>query len=288
MFWCIFTGVSVQKKPKVEWIPNHVRIFLEFYEDVYFNHCNKGNVSQDQWRVLTSRFNDATKSDPPLESQSLRNKLDALIKKYRVEKKKQSATGSEPSDWEFYEQIHRIRGPSPKEAGIPGACDGGTYISASSEMEFVDLTDETIDLSDEIPQESINPSSNSNDQSFIDMLTSDCEREIPPVETPPTETNVEQSTMSPRTKACSQPGIAGQRNKRRRLSKDNEDGVQKCMLEFTQVVKEANEKKSQQEDRKFDFLVAQEQQKMEMMSQMIELRRMEIEILKANQRGPAT
>ncbi|KAL3696947.1 hypothetical protein R1sor_011023 [Riccia sorocarpa] len=182
----------------------------------------------------SGRFNDATQIIPPLGIEKLRNKFDSLYKRYKAEKHKQSQTGAEPSSWELYEQMHRIKGDSPKEQA----------------------------------------------EGFV---TSPVET---PVQTPPTTPEGDQSAASPRTKAYSQPEVVGQKNKKRRASKNNDDGMKTCMLEFTQVVKETNERKSAQEDRKFDFMVAQEQGKMNLMSQMLELKRMELDILRDNQRGP--
>ncbi|KAL3676046.1 hypothetical protein R1sor_025994 [Riccia sorocarpa] len=241
--------------------------------DVYFNHCNRGNVSQDQWRVLVGRFNDATQIIPPLGVEQLRNKFDSLYKRYKAEKHKQSQTGAEPSSWELYEQMHKIKGDSPKEQGIPRACDGGVHLRPPTETENIGLTDEVLDFTDEVFS-----------GSFMEAMGSDAEREIPTTDgfvTPPVETTEgDHSAATPRTKACSQPKVAGQKNKKRRASKDNDDEMKTCMLEFTQVVKEANERKSAQEDSKFDFKVAQEQGKMNLMNLMLELKRMELDIEK--------
>ncbi|KAL3693780.1 hypothetical protein R1sor_007431 [Riccia sorocarpa] len=170
--------------------------------------------------------------------------------------------------------MHKIKGDSPKEQGIPGVCDGGVHLRPPTENEDIGLTDEIHDFTDEVYLS----------ESFMDTMGSDAEREIPPVEpfvspqvetpmqTPPTTPGEEHSAISPRSKACSQPGVTGQKNKKRRNSKDNEDGIQKCMLEFTQVVKETDERRSAQEDRRFEFMVAQGQGKMNMMNQMLELK----------------
>ncbi|KAL3678968.1 hypothetical protein R1sor_021924 [Riccia sorocarpa] len=177
--------------------------------------------------------------------------------------------------------------PTKKRKIDSGACDGGVHLRPPTETENIGLTDEVHDFTDEVFS-----------GSFMEAMGSDAEREIPAAETfvtPPVETPVQtpsttpegdQSAASPRTKACSQPGVVGQKNKKRRALKDNDDGMKTCMLEFTQVVNEANERKSVQEDRKFDFMVAQEQGKMNLMSQMLELKRMELDILRNNHRGP--
>ncbi|KAL3693542.1 hypothetical protein R1sor_007193 [Riccia sorocarpa] len=181
----------------------------------------------------------------------------------------------------------RIKGDSSKEQGIPGACDGGVHLRPPTEIENIGLTNEVHDFTDEVFN-----------GSFMEAMGYDVEKEIPaaerfvtppvetPVQTPPTTPEGDQSAANPRTKACSQPGVVGQKNKKRRASQDNDDGMKTCMLEFTQVVKEANERKSVQEDRKFNFMVAQEQGKMNLMSHMLELKRMELDILRNNQRGP--
>ncbi|KAL3694878.1 hypothetical protein R1sor_008529 [Riccia sorocarpa] len=303
------TGAKSKKKPTKK---------RKTDSNVYFNHCNRSNVSQDQWRVLVSKFNNATQIIPPLGVEQLRNKFDSLYKRYKAEKHKQSQTGTEPSSWELYEQMHRIKGDSPKEQGIPGACDGRVHLRPPIETDNIGLTDEVHDFTDEVFS-----------GSFMEAMGSDVEREIPaakgfvtspgetPVQTPPTicwlrlvsprsnyiiaratsalfskymaslsNTEGDQSATSPRTKARSQPRVVGQKNKKRRASKDNDDGMKTCMLEFTQVVKEANERKSAQKDRKFDFMVTQEQGKMNLMSQILELKRMELDILRNNQRGP--
>ncbi|KAL2641435.1 hypothetical protein R1flu_009022 [Riccia fluitans] len=184
--------------------------------------------------------------------------------------------------------MHMIKRDSPKEHSILGACDGGVCLRPPIENENIGLIDKVHDFTDEVYLSG----------SFMEQMDFDVEREIPSTKrfvTPPIETPIqtlpmtpkgEQSAISHRTKACSQPRLVGQKNTRRRNSKDNGDGIKRCMLEFTQVVKEANERKSAQEDRRFEFMVAQKQGKMKLMSQMLELKRMELDILRNNQRGP--
>ncbi|KAL3694780.1 hypothetical protein R1sor_008431 [Riccia sorocarpa] len=130
--------------------------------------------------------------------------------------------------------MHRIKDDSPKEQGIPGACDGGVHLRPPTENDDIGLTDEIHDFTDEAYLSG----------SFMDAMGSDAERELPPVE------------------------------------------PFKCMLEFTQVAKETNERRYAQEDRRFEFMVAQEQGKINLMNQMLELKRMELEILRNNQRDP--
>ncbi|KAL3694279.1 hypothetical protein R1sor_007930 [Riccia sorocarpa] len=142
------SDAPVPRKQKLVWSKESEQLFLDLYEDSYFNHCQQGNVSQDQWRVLASSMNERISVTPPFEPQILRNKLDSLVKKYKVEKQKQSQTGAEPSAWELYEQMHRIRNPSPKEQGIPGSLDGG-HDAVENNGISIDLT-----ISDEYQEES--------------------------------------------------------------------------------------------------------------------------------------
>ncbi|KAL3700094.1 hypothetical protein R1sor_018116 [Riccia sorocarpa] len=109
--------VSVPAKAKVDWSANSTQLFLDMYEDIYFNHCNRGNVSQDQWRVFAGRFNDATNISPPVEVEQMRNKFDSLYKRYKSEKHKQGQTGAEPSSWELYDQMHMIKGDHLRNKG---------------------------------------------------------------------------------------------------------------------------------------------------------------------------
>ncbi|KAL3692147.1 hypothetical protein R1sor_005798 [Riccia sorocarpa] len=98
----------------------------------------------------------------------------------------------------------------------------------------------------------------------------------------------ETTTLSPRTKACNQPGVMGQRNAKRRTSRESEDSIKQCMLQFTQVVKEGNEKGAVQEDRRLELMAIQEDHKLDLMNQMIELKRMELELLREKQRGSSS
>ncbi|KAL3688029.1 hypothetical protein R1sor_014338 [Riccia sorocarpa] len=140
--------------------------------------------------------------------------------------------------------MHKIKCDLSKEQGTPGACYVGVHLRSPTENESTGLTDEIHDFTDEVYLSG----------SFMEGMGSNAEREIHPIEPI--------------------------KDKKRRNSKDNEDEVQKCMLEFTQVIKETNEMRFAQEDRRFEFMVAQEQGKMNLMNQMLELKRMELEILR--------
>ncbi|KAL2631040.1 hypothetical protein R1flu_015726 [Riccia fluitans] len=65
----------------------------------------------------------------PFDPQVLRNKLDSFVKRYRTEKQKQSQTGAAPSEWEYFTQMHRVRGASPKENEISFPLDDGHDLS---------------------------------------------------------------------------------------------------------------------------------------------------------------
>ncbi|KAL3684066.1 hypothetical protein R1sor_002088 [Riccia sorocarpa] len=71
--------------------------------------------------------------------------------------------------------MHRIRGPSPKEQGIPGACDGGAIAPESQEIPFVDLVDDTTDFTEGTPGE--NTPVHGDQPSFMAQLLSDDEME---------------------------------------------------------------------------------------------------------------
>ncbi|KAL3676935.1 hypothetical protein R1sor_026883 [Riccia sorocarpa] len=123
---------------------------------------------------LATLMNERVPGSPPFDYQILRNKFDTLVKKYKAEKQKQSQIGAAPSEWQYYLQMHRIRGPSPKEQGIPGACDGG-----DDEQVSIDLTgtDESLE---EVLEGGVNSSMIAN-QSFTEFLFGDEMRDmIPP------------------------------------------------------------------------------------------------------------
>ncbi|KAL3686852.1 hypothetical protein R1sor_013161 [Riccia sorocarpa] len=161
--------------------------------------------------------------------------------------------------------MHKIRGPSPKEQGIPGACDEGVTAHESQEIPFVDLVDETTEFSGGILVE--NTHVHSDQPSFMAQLLFDDEREplpeLLPTETPSVEpTSVDKTsetiTLSPRTKACNQPGVEG------------------------------NEKRAVEEDRRLELMAIQEDRKFDLMNLMIELKRMELELLRKKQRGSSS
>ncbi|KAL3683923.1 hypothetical protein R1sor_001945 [Riccia sorocarpa] len=272
---------SAPKKAKVEWNKDSEQIFLDIYEESYFNHCNQGNVSQDQWRVITASMNERVKVNIPFEVQSLRNKLDTLVKKYRSEKQKQSQTGAEPSSWEFFEQMHRIRGPSPKEKGIPRACDGGNDVN-EGDTNIIDMEDDAI--GSENAEAQVPDNIEMEDLSFHDLLFGNEEGFV----TPPrddgtssrrtagsneggtasaasgnTTTGDGTNAPTPRTKACGQPGVAGKPNKKRKSSSN--DDLMTTMRDFVEVIRENNDEKKNQE-----------REKISLMRDLVELRREEL------------
>ncbi|KAL2629455.1 hypothetical protein R1flu_014141 [Riccia fluitans] len=80
----------------------------------------------------------------PFDPQVLRNKLDSFVKRYKTEKQKQSQTGAAPSEWEYFTQMHRIRGASLKENGIPFPLDGGhDLIDTTAKQAKFPISDES-------------------------------------------------------------------------------------------------------------------------------------------------
>ncbi|KAL3688602.1 hypothetical protein R1sor_014911 [Riccia sorocarpa] len=245
------TRENASKRAKLEWKAEHEQLFLDMYEDVYFEHCQQGNVSYDQWRVIASRFNEAIGLF--VKYSSLMSKFDNFVRKYKTEKTEQEGTGRPPSNWKYYEQMHRIRGPSPKEQGIPRGLDSG-YDGSDPVVNLVDLTSD-----DQGPQEFIPDE----DFSFVETLNNVSSPPEGPVPVAAAEVPVEPTTTH-RKKACNQLGVSGKpvsAKKKKSLPGDSANNMIQAMGQFTEMIREVHNKKAQQEDRRLDY-----------MGQMLELR----------------
>ncbi|KAL3684201.1 hypothetical protein R1sor_002223 [Riccia sorocarpa] len=186
------SGENASKRANLELKAEHEQLFLDLYEEVYFKHCQHGNVSYDQWRVIASRFNEATGLS--VEYTSLRSKFDDFVRKYRIEKTEQEGTGRPPSNWKYYEQLHRIRGPSPKEQGIPRGLDGD-HDGSDPVENFVDLI-----FDDHMPKEFVPDE----DFSFVETFSNVSSPLEGPTHVASSEVHTEPNT-TPRKRACSQP-----------------------------------------------------------------------------------
>ncbi|KAL2634326.1 hypothetical protein R1flu_005805 [Riccia fluitans] len=191
--------------------------------------------------------------------------------------------------------MHRIRGASPKENGIPLSLDDGHDLSDTTakqaEFPISDESQEVIPesgmMSDPFPPSGL---------SFSEMLLTEDEHEhggidppnaapqslgrrqfpanepdilIDRTTTPPRsnpqrvnfDSRGSESVTCPRTKACSQPGKP---NKRRKSTENDE--MMKTMKEVVGIHKESFEERK-----------ILEREKMELMKEMFQLRRMELE-----------
>ncbi|KAL2654200.1 hypothetical protein R1flu_022328 [Riccia fluitans] len=61
----------------------------------------------------------------PQDIQQVKNKLDNLKKKFRLEKAKQNSIGESVHTWEFYDPMYDLFGSFGKFIGIPNASDNG-------------------------------------------------------------------------------------------------------------------------------------------------------------------
>ncbi|KAL2636224.1 hypothetical protein R1flu_007703 [Riccia fluitans] len=220
----------------------------------------------------------------PFDPQVLRNKLDSFVKRYKTEKQKQSQTGAAPSEWEYFTQMHRIRGASPKENGIPFPLDGGHDLSdmTAKKTEFPisdksqEVTAESGMMSDPFAPSGLSfsemllnedehggmdppdaaPQSLGRRQFPTNELDISIDRTTTPPRSSPQRVNFDsrgfESATSPRTKSCSQPGIQGTPNKRRKSTENDE--MTKTMKEFVGIYKESFEERKILEREKMELM----------------------------------
>ncbi|KAL3694278.1 hypothetical protein R1sor_007929 [Riccia sorocarpa] len=199
-------------------------------------------------------MNERVPVSPPFDSQILRNKLDGLVKKYRAEKQKHSQTGAAPSTYESLEEV------------LEGELDSSTTANQSfTEFLFGD------EMGDMIPPGDVNgfaakdatpgSSNTTHAPSFLGEGGPESPKAVPVAVGAKKESSAK-SVSSPRSKACSQPGIQGKPNKKRKSS--TSDDIENTMKELVQVFKDNSEEKKKQEH-----------EKIQIMRELMDMRRME-------------
>ncbi|KAL2644056.1 hypothetical protein R1flu_011643 [Riccia fluitans] len=144
------------------WCPHMIHHFLSVNKDTEVDHLNFGNLTKRHWeRIVVDVNKYASRFGKVYTQPQLKNKLDALKKTFKEEKKKKrDMSGEEASTWQYYDRMWELEGKSLKIVGIPNSRDNGGTSSANtfeSTDDSLQHSSTVIDLNDP-PSQVILPS----------------------------------------------------------------------------------------------------------------------------------
>ncbi|KAL3701217.1 hypothetical protein R1sor_019239 [Riccia sorocarpa] len=114
---------SQPSESDVTWPSGRIWEMLDEYKRVKIDHKVSFNFAQRHWMQVVRKVNQSKTSNIQQSLQQVKNKMDSLKKKFKVEKKHQNTTGQGPHPWEYYDIMYDLFGTSSKIVGIPNASD---------------------------------------------------------------------------------------------------------------------------------------------------------------------
>ncbi|KAL2620329.1 hypothetical protein R1flu_000534 [Riccia fluitans] len=107
------------------WPTTRIWAFLDKFKEIKVDRLLHGNLKKRHWEEIFHHINKSSFFIMPQNIQQVKNKLDNLKKKFRLEKAKQNSTREYVHTWEFYNPMYDQFGSFGKFIGIPNASDNG-------------------------------------------------------------------------------------------------------------------------------------------------------------------
>ncbi|KAH9562685.1 hypothetical protein CY35_05G084800 [Sphagnum magellanicum] len=95
-----------------EWSERSVGLFLDLYEEKYFD-MDKGSLRSKDWEQLVERFN--LEAGGGKSVKQCRDKMDSLKKRHKLEKAKKAIAGAEKCTWLWFNKMDGLFGNNPKQ-----------------------------------------------------------------------------------------------------------------------------------------------------------------------------
>uniref|UniRef100_A0A7I4F7K6 Myb-like domain-containing protein n=1 Tax=Physcomitrium patens TaxID=3218 RepID=A0A7I4F7K6_PHYPA len=115
---------ETEKKPSVarngdekreEWSARSVALFLDLYEEKYFE-MDRGSFRSKDWEQLVDRFN--MEGGGGKSVKQCRDKMDSLKKRHKLEKGRKASTGAETCSWVWFQKMDGMFGDHPKHQSV--------------------------------------------------------------------------------------------------------------------------------------------------------------------------
>ena len=115
---------ETEKKPSVvrngeekreEWSARAVALFLDLYEEKYFE-MDRGSFRSKDWEQLVERFN--MEGGGGKSVKQCRDKMDSLKKRHKLERGRKASTGAETCSWMWFDKMDGMFGEHPKHQGV--------------------------------------------------------------------------------------------------------------------------------------------------------------------------
>ncbi|KAL3701582.1 hypothetical protein R1sor_019604 [Riccia sorocarpa] len=242
---------SQPSESDVTWPSGRIWEMLDEYKRVKIDHKVSFNFAQRHWMQVVRKVNQSKTSNIQQSLQQVKNKMDSLKKKFKVEKKHQNTTGQGPHPWEYYDIMYDLFGTSSKIVGIPNASDNGQCTQPNQTTTSTPRPTRTVvDLNISPPTSAPRDSSKQRSES-----------RSPAQEADPGQGPEVHSPLSPRRFRSR--GVTGQKVKSKRspAGRSNRE-IAEAMREFTDAYKET--KRARQEG---------EKERTALLASMINLRR---------------
>ncbi|XP_024392159.1 uncharacterized protein [Physcomitrium patens] len=105
---------NVEEK-REEWSARAVALFLDLYEEKYFE-MDRGGFRSKDWEQLVERFNMEGGCGKTMKQ--CRDKMDSLKKRHKLERGRKASTGAETCSWVWFDKMDGMFGDHSKHQGI--------------------------------------------------------------------------------------------------------------------------------------------------------------------------
>ncbi|MCO5572293.1 hypothetical protein L7F22_026046 [Adiantum nelumboides] len=120
------TSSSRRKKSSDIWSVNNVNVLLDLYEDKWIS-LNRGNFKAKHWTEIARDI--LAQIGVVFTEFQCKNKWENMKKSFMKEKQKESATGAEPSRWEYFARMEDLLGGTPKVSGLNDDFTGEQFVN---------------------------------------------------------------------------------------------------------------------------------------------------------------
>jgi len=124
------TNEDITKEIREElWPKNVVQTLILKFEDVYVN-LNHGNLCKKHWDKLANDVNHECRTS--FTGIQCKYKWNRLKRTFKKEKQMENNTGGKPSTWNFYNDMERIIGKTPKVIGLMEGFNGKKWVNLNT------------------------------------------------------------------------------------------------------------------------------------------------------------
>jgi hypothetical protein len=209
---------------RFEWTDLITDQLLDVYRSVRHDQAGGGNLRPVDYSHIAKELNEklgkAAGTESAINSTTCKNKIENLKRKYQKELNNYKVSLI-PSTWMWYDRISELVAGMHRYSGLPGGVDDGIFVNEPENPSIINEVDEERDESgdEDAIRVPLVPPVRAPEPPLVPPVHAPEPPLVPPVRAP------EPRTVSPRSEMCSQAGVSGQINRRRKRSVADEGSI---------------------------------------------------------------